>query len=156
MEPSGSHASRRGARRAPALPGPAPRSISDGIATAVFLPLLVTATACSPAPAPPVDERVALRDQARAAACPPDDVIEALHAAIYRLERGDPTGEREIDSLVRAPLDGTTRDLVAQLHRAALRPDAHDAAESLRARLADWPCLTADKHRTFHARLPQR
>src|SRR5262249_5416409 len=58
-------------------------------------------------------------ERAAAPACPPDDVLEALHAAAYRLEHeGTRDGIAAARAAVRAPLDDTTRGLLARLSRA--------------------------------------
>jgi len=96
---------------------------------------------------------VALEKAARAAApaCPPDDVLEAIHAAAYHLEH-DPAGGA-VTLVVVAPLDDTSRSLLADLARARLDADPRPPTEQVRVRLAAWLCLTEAKHRRFHERL---
>jgi mono/diheme cytochrome c family protein len=100
---------------------------------------------------------VALEKAARATApaCPSDEVLEAVHAAAYRLEHDGPSASVVAGACARvlAPLDETTRSLLADLARAALDPDPRPATEQIRARLAAWPCLTEAKHGRFHEQL---
>jgi hypothetical protein len=98
-------------------------------------------------------ERAARR---AAPACPTDELVEAIHAAAWRLEhqgQGGVCGELgRAMAQVRGPLDETTRRLLARLARAGTE-DARAVAEQLRAELAAWPCLTDELHRRLHARL---
>jgi hypothetical protein len=103
-----------------------------------------------------VDAEVAARRHAPA--CPPDDLLEAVHASAFRLEHGAPADAHaelaHAASLVRAPLDGKTRDFLARLAFAAAGGgDPRDVTEQIRAEFADWPCLTDAKHQRFHQRL---
>jgi hypothetical protein len=85
-----------------------------------------------------------------APACPPDPVLEAIHAAATHLEHGEIADE----IIVRAPLDETSRSMVARLARAAAgRGDVVATTEEIRAELSTWRCLDPAKHRRFHERL---
>src|SRR5262249_6271867 len=87
-----------------------------------------------------------------APACPPDDVLEALPAAAYHLERGGLAD----DVRVRAPLDAKPRDLLARLARATAGvADRVATTEEIRAELSSWRCLDAAKHARFHDKLQE-
>jgi hypothetical protein len=98
---------------------------------------------------------VAEKEARRAAPpCPPDDVVEAVHAAAYELEHeGNAAAVARASLLVRAPLDETTRSLLARLAHAATEDDPTATTEAVRNELADWRCMGEEKHRRFHERL---
>lgn len=98
-----------------------------------------------------------------AAGCPPEDLIEELHAAAFHFQHGPVAEARRhlagARGLAGAPLDPQSRDILAALSRVSTlveaEPDrAASDTEYIRLQLSDWGCLTAELHDAFHAKLP--
>jgi hypothetical protein len=95
-------------------------------------------------------------------ACPPPEVIAAIHASAFYFDRGElDLASEQLDAAHAAtagrPIDAVTASLLVELDRTALQIDVESMkahAEALRARFADWKCLDEATHARLHAALP--
>lgn len=114
----------------------------------------------SPQQPEPITVTDAKQDTAGASSieCPPEELLEHLHAAIWHLEHESPP--ERVAQRLRASglLSGGTNvpDWAAQLalraSKLAAEPDIVEA-EWLRAEFHETPCLTSELNRRFHERL---
>jgi hypothetical protein len=103
-----------------------------------------------------VDAELAARS--RATGCPADEILEAVHAAAFRMEHDSMEAGRralaEVATRIHGPLDATTRELFGRLAFAASGGgDPREITEEVRAALGNWSCLTEEMHRRFHMHL---
>jgi len=115
----------------------------------------------APAPPAPAPTPTPAPVPAPASACPPDELLGALHAAAFHLEHGTPAEARaDLRAAGAIPAgDATSLELLGALRGAVDRAEGDPAgarlvSEEVRARLADWACLGPELHRALHERLP--
>jgi hypothetical protein len=95
--------------------------------------------------------------------CPPEAVIEDLHASAFHFQHGSVDVARShlerAQAVVPARPDATSAKVVARLVEISRRIDtdpkwAQSEAEYIRLAFGDWSCLTESMHHRFHGKLP--
>lgn len=96
-------------------------------------------------------------------ACPPEELIEALHAATFHFEHGLSSDGRSAlgraRELARETLDSTVRSTLERLSLVEQTVDrdpnrALSELEWIRVAFRDWSCLPEPLHQRFHSALP--
>jgi hypothetical protein len=95
-------------------------------------------------------------------ACPPAELIRAIHAGSFFLQHGTKAEAKpHIDKARRELADQSgvskAHALIGQLekaHAASTADDVHLGAEAIRLELSRWTCLTEKLHNELHQDLP--
>jgi hypothetical protein len=98
-----------------------------------------------------------------AEACPPEQLLRALHASSFHFQHGPVAqGRRHLaqaQELAHGPATGALGGVLAKLSsisaRIAGEPDwAHSETEQIRLFFSEWRCIPDEMHTRFHEALP--